>query len=708
MDHEKLLVMDDTRQVWLFAQRNARLIITIAIAMTLVALLLAWVLPVRYQGSSIVMLNAHKMKLTGLEDAGPSIPPDSSTVRSEIDVIKSRSVIDRVIKDLGLAEDRDFVPGPSWTDRFFASEKDKEELENRARRICAEKLQKNLDVANDGRSFTIGINYFDHNAARAAQIANAFADEYLVDQLEVKFDLMQRANAWLAERIENLRTQVSNAEKAVADYKAAHNLEQVKDQTVAQQQLSAVSIQITQASAELSQTQARMKAIKGGTSNGMEASSAVLASPLIQQLKQQEAEVRRKEADLAMRYGDRHPALIDARNELSSIRGKIGEEIHKFDLGLQNDVLVAQAKLDSLNDQLKKLRAENGVGNQAMVTLRQLEREAAASRTLYEGFLNRSKSITEQQEMHMADARIIAHAEIPLKPVFPNPMMFWILGLVLGLVLGFMVALLLEYMDRGFRTLDMIEKVHGVSGLGGTPALNLPARQSIANYVLEKPLSAYSEAIRGIYTSIVFSNVDAKPKVIMITSSLPDEGKTSFAISFARVLAKSGSKVLLIEADMRRPRIQAVLGANKNKIPDLAAVLAQTATFEDALQKDPSGAHVIVSASKTPNPHDLLSSHQMGHLVEKARAKYDVIIIDTPPIMAVADAAAVGKLVDTTVYVVRWAETPRETVGEGLKLAKNYNIRLAGIVMTQIDMREQKSFGYSGYYDDKYKGYYSN
>jgi capsular exopolysaccharide synthesis family protein len=704
MDQEKLLVMADVRQLLLFVHRNLRLMFAITVATTFIALMLAWVLPVHYQATSTLLLESRKLKLTALEDA-PNVPPDSSAVRSEMDIIQSRSVVDRVIKDLNLLDDNDFVKPQSWLHKLLSHSQEDEKINALSR--AAAKLVKNLDVTNDGRSFTIAIRYTDHDATKAEQIANAFADEYLVDQLEVKYDMMQRANAWLSERSESLRNEVSTAEKAVEDYKNTHNLMQVNDETVAQQQYSAVNVQISQANAELSQAEARLKGVKGMSQSDLESSATVLSSPLIQQLKQQEAEVRRKEADLSTRYGDRHPLMIDARNELASIHAKVDEEIHKVISGMQNDVFVAQAKLESLQKEQTRLKAENGVGNEAMVTLRQLEREATVSRNLYEGFLNRSKAVTEQQDLRMADARIIARADKPLKPTFPNTLLFLVMGIALGLMFGFITALLLEYMDRGFRTLDLIEKICGVSGLGSIPALDLSGSQTVAGYVLEKPLSAYAEALRSINTSIVFSNVDAKPKVIMVTSSLPEEGKSVFVGSYARILAKSGSKVLVIDADMRRPRMNDIFSLDKSK-PDLAAVLAQTSDLQSALQKDKSGADVLIAKAKTPNPHDLLASKQMEHLIAQARSAYDTIIIDTPPIMAVADAAIIGKLVDTGVYVVRWAHTPREIVGEGIKLFRNYNLKLAGIVLTQVDMRTQQQYGFSGYYDDKYKGYYSN
>lgn len=717
MDQEKLVVMADMREIWLFAQRNAKFIGLLSASFAVIALMLAFVLPSQYTGTAVVMLDTRKTKVSSVQAVMSDLAPDISTIRSEVDVIGSRSVINRVVSDLNLLADPDFNPyikEGDWFSKLFKdnSEHARKKREEGALAAVGEKLAKRLEVVNDGRSYAITINYHDHNPDKAANIANAFADEYLVDQLEVKFDATQRANTWLQKRMSVLKVEVNNAEKAVEDFKTANNLYSVddeKDLTVTQQQLAAINTQLLEARAERAQAQARLDGVKGLSGEQFETSSAVVTSQLIERLKEQEAEVRRKEADLSTRYGDRHPMIINTRNELQSIHQKIVDEIQKIVSGYQNDVSVADGKVTSLEKELAKVESEMGANNKAMVTLRQLEREAAASRSLYEGFLNRFKEVAEQQDLHVADARIIARAVTPQKPYFPNTFIFLFLGVVLGGIAGTISAVLLEYLDRGFRDLATIEKVCGVSGLGILPEADTGEGQIPTDYVLEKPLSSYSEAIRSIRTAIHFSNVDVAPKVIMITSSLPGEGKTVFSISFARVLAKSGSKVLLIDGDMRRPRVQDLLGLDKTK-PGLAMVLAHDAPFEAALQKDISGADIITSHGKVPNPYDLLASRQMEHVMQMARGSYDVIIIDTPPIMAVSDSAIVAKNADTVVYLVRWASTPREVVAQGIKQLQSYNAKIAGVVLTQVDLDEQKQYGFGdyGYYYGKYKDYYTN
>jgi succinoglycan biosynthesis transport protein ExoP len=714
MDQEKLLLMSDLREVWLFIQRNALLVGVITLGMAVFALVLSLILPPHYAGKAIVMLDPRKSNVTNLESVMSALPADNAAIRSEMDVIQSRAVANRVIDEVNLLRDSKFNPSMSvtgWIGRLFASSKEeaKAKREERDRTSVFLKLERALDVQNDGRSYSIVITYRDRNPERAAQIANSYADQYLVDQLEVKYEASQRATAWLAKRMESLRDEVRVAEKAVEDFKTANNLVNVGDETITQKQLSTINSQLLQARAERSQADARLMSVKNLSDEQLATSSIVLSSPLIQKLREQEAEVRRKEADLSLRYGNRHPKMIDVRNELQGIKDKIGEEILKTTASLQNDLDIAENKTRTLEKEMGNIEIETGTGNQAMVTLRQLQREAAATRSLYEGFLNRSKQIAEQQDMQVADARIIARADVPRKPYFPNMWVFLILGTVLGAVTGFITALILEYLDRGIRALSFIEKNYGVPALGLVPLAETAEGQLPTDYILEKPLSAYAEALRSIRTAIHFSNVDNPPKVMVVTSSLPNEGKTVFAASFARMLAKAGNRILLIDADMRRPRLHSLLSLDKTK-PDLAMVLAGDAPLSQALQKDASGADVIIARTKTPNPQDLLNSRQMEKLLAGVRQDYDMVIIDTPPVMAVSDSALASKLADCTVYVVRWASTPREVVSESLKQFANYNIKLTGVVLTQVDLQQQKQYGYGdyGYYYGHYKNYYAN
>ncbi|MDD5585352.1 MAG: polysaccharide biosynthesis tyrosine autokinase [Alphaproteobacteria bacterium] len=714
MKQDSLLMTDDLRDLWLFLHRKWKLIIQITLGVLWVALMLALFLPARFRAETVIIIDPRKTHATNIEDVVSTLQPNSDAIRSEIDIIMSRAIIDPVIAGQDLAGDPDYRPGPSLMRKVFGyfglGIEDPAKIESEKLSKLANKLLKNLDAENDGRSLSIIVSYRDQVSERAAKIVNAVANEYLNNQLDVKYDAGRRVNMWLEKRMEALRNEVRAKEKAVEDFKSANNLIGSGDETVTQQQLGELNKKLSEARTERFQAEAKLKSISGIERGKLETSSVVLSSDLIQKLRQQEAEVLRKAAEFENRYGPLHPTIINARNELREIRGKIGEEIQKVSQAMKNDFDIAERKVASLESEMANLEGKTGEGNQAMVALRQLQREASASRSLYEGFMERSKQIAEQMSLQKPDARIVAPAAIPLKPYFPDLPIFLALGLALGAVIGFLVAFVLEYMDRGFRSTREIEELYGVTGIGLTPLAEVTEGVLLHDYILEKPLSSYAESVRAIRTAIHFSNVDTPPKVIMITSALPGEGKTFFSASLARVMAMSGTKVVLIEADMRRPVMADMLKLDKKK-PDLAMVLAHDATYDQAIQKDKSGADVIIARDNTPHPQDLLGSKQMQLLIEIMRLKYDMVIIDTPPLMALSDATVIAaKVADTTIFTVRWATTPREVVGECLNKLKGFNVNLAGVVLTQVDLTKQKHYGHGdfGAYYGRYKHYYKD
>jgi succinoglycan biosynthesis transport protein ExoP len=711
---DRMMAMADLRELWLMVCRRRKLIMGCMGAFAVVALLLALVLPNQYRAETMLMLDSRKTNVTDVEAVISGLAPDVTAINSEITIILSRAVLDRVITKLDLLKNPEFnkrLGVMSWLRGVFGDTEAAPEEEVADRTRISKLLRDNLTVSNANRSYSIAIAYSAGDPQIAALVANAFADEYLVDQLEAKYDMTQRANTWLAGRLDNMRDEVQKAERAVEVFKQANNLTGVGEETITQQQLVAINTQLVEAKAEQTQATAKLESVEQiiKSKGNLSAASSVLSSPLIQGLQQQEAEVGRREAEMSMRYGARHPTIINARSELREIRAKIGSEVDKIVQGMRNDADIANAKVENLQKQLAKLEDTTGTGNQAMVQLRQLQREAESSRSLYEGFLNRYKQVAEQQDLQMPDARVIAKAVPPLKPHFPNKTVFLIIGLVAGALVGLLASLIIEYFDQGFRGINEIERLTGVSGIGMVPALTDLGDKGAEDYVLEKPLSAYAEALRTVRTAIHFSNVDTPPKVVMVTSSVPGEGKTTFCVSLARVLSKAGSKVLLIDADLRRPRVHSMLRINK-EAPDLTKVLTGEATASSAIQRDSSGADVIMARGKAPNPQDLLGSKQMQRLLDTLRPQYDVIIIDTPPVMAVADAAMVAAMADTSLYLVRWASTPREVVLQGVKHLAGFHVKLAGIVLTQVDLEQQQGYGYGdyGYYYGRYKDYYTN
>jgi capsular exopolysaccharide synthesis family protein len=336
-----------------------------------------------------------------------------------------------------------------------------------------------------------------------------------------------------------------------------------------------------------------------------------------------------------------------------------------------------------------------------------LQREADADRSLYEDFLNRFKQTSAQEDIQQADASIVSEAMIPVSPSYPKKLPLIGFAFLGSIMIGVFAAFGMERLDVGFRTGEQFEKISQVPVLGLEPALL--SGEPPHDVVVQRPVSSYSESIRSIRTALRYSDVDNPPKVIAVTSSLPDEGKTVFALSLARSVAKSGGKALLIDCDLRRPSI-----AKQFNVDPKQGLLA---FFDDSTDKSKiinidakSGLHFITASSGTPNPQDLLGSKHMKALIDIMRERYDLIVLDTPPVLAVSDALVLSHIVDATIFLVRWAKTPRQVVLGALKSFRTLGGKLAGVVLSRVDMRQHATYGYGdpgyyyGYYG-RYSGY---
>ena len=336
----------------------------------------------------------------------------------------------------------------------------------------------------------------------------------------------------------------------------------------------------------------------------------------------------RQEAELRGLYGERHPRMQELLVEKANIQGKLGVEIGRIASVLQNDVSVAGTRVAALEAQLGGMRDRSTENRGAEVRLRELQRQADTSRSLYEAFLTRSKEMREQQEVTEPDARVVALATPPNGPSTPGAKLFAAGGLVASGLVASLLALLLDRLDRGLRSAREVEASLGLGTLALVPKLDrLKRNQRPYQYLIDKPLSAYTEAIRGIYMALKLTNVDRAPKVILITSALPEEGKTTIAVSLAAFAARSHKRTLLIDLDMRHPSVHSELGWSVSH--GLVEYLSGERPLSDVIQHDlETGLHFVPVGEQVTNPTDLLESERLRALVETARERYDYVIID--------------------------------------------------------------------------------
>lgn len=685
-----------------------------------IALLLLLVMQPQYTASMELGIKTKPDQLVNLDALMDDYLSNDSAITTELDVITSRKIAARVIDKLDLMHNPDFMSSggvfshiiyavkfflfPSHEDQKRAGEADA----NARRTMAVNGFLSHLDVSIKPRSYTIVVQYTASDPVLAARIANEVGQQYLDSQLEDQFDATRRANDWMNTRIAEMQKKVEASELAVKTFREAHNLTEAQGVLLSDQQLSELNSQLILARTQLAEAEAKYGQARKlqNQRGGIESAAEVLDNQLITNLREQEAEVRSNLSDLESRYGPRHPRIITTKNQLRDLQRKINEEIGKIRESLGNNVAVAQARVNTLQEQLEALQNKNSMSSSASVQLAELQRQADAEKTLYESFLSRSKEIA-QMDFVQPNARIISSAEVPMKPSKPRKTMVLALSFILGCGLGGALMLLLEALDSGFRTTSQIESMLGVHAFG--LLAELPHDKDVVHYVVDNPTGSFTEGVRGVRTAMQFANPDNPAKVVLVTSSSPEEGKSIFALSLAQLSAHGGAKVLLVDGDMRRPSLARQLGLKvKQGLPDL---LVGNAKMKDVVVPVPkSNLHVLPNTANTQFAQELLNSPRMKELLDGWRKTYDLIVIDSPPVMAVADAMTLSSLADAVLFIVRWGTTPRVLVSNAIKQLRMCHAPLAGVVLTRVDLEKQQSYGYGdyGYYYGKYKNYYND
>jgi capsular exopolysaccharide synthesis family protein len=560
---------------------------------------------------------------------------------------------------------------------------------------------------------TITVSSWDSKLA--ARIANEVPEAYILDQLESKFEATEKANAWLSEQLQDLEAKVAESERAVEIFREEHGLSETSGRSLLDAQISELNSQLIVARAEQAEVEARLDQINrlleaGG--QGVETLSEVLSSPLIQQLRSQELQATGRISELSVEFGPKHPRMLQAQAELLEIRERIEIEVRKVAAGLENEADFARARVDSLEGSLSEAQGEFGEASQEAVRLRALEREAAANRTLFETFLNRFKETSSTQGMETSDARLLSEAQVPGGPSYPDRRRELLTIVFAGFVGACLLVLGLQFLNPGLRSPEQVQQSLGEYVLGVIP--NVPGRKPLHDYVLAKPKSSLVEALNSLKFSLSLSDPDIDIKALQVTSSVPEEGKTSLALALGRVEAASGRKVILVDGDLRRTRIVRALGLERGHkgLSDLV-VAGETDLSEFIMHDEKGGMDIMpIGTAEYANAGDIFSSHRMRHILEELKSRYDLIVIDTPPVMAVADARIIGRLVDKTLFVVRWDKTPKKVARAALEQLRRYGTDVAGIVLQQVDLKRygRLSHGDSGYYYHygRYGKYYSS
>jgi capsular exopolysaccharide synthesis family protein len=698
------------RQLW----RRRWLIGLGTLAGAALAAAVARSMPPVYVAEARLLVGIQGPRVLDIEAIVADISPDAERVQSEAFIMQSRDIARQVIEQLRLAQDPHFnaelQPDIGGWIRSVAARLPTGALEalralgldvDPPAPLAAEqrdnamiaRLLSRLDVSTLGRSHVLSIKAEAASGGSAAAIANAFARDYLDLQRREKVEAMERVDKFLMGRIGELRDAVRSSDQAVQDYRRLHGLYKSGggNGSVASQQLSELNSQLMVAQSAKMQAAARLQEAQVLSRSGLGSESVpeVLQSPAITMLKQQLAESERRTSQKAASLGANHPEMRNARAETASISARVAGEVAKVVDGLAREARATAARYDAVLQDFEHAKAEMGVVNDKSIELDALERDATVNGHLLQAALNRAKQTMGSADVVQAGGKVISAAVAPGYPAFPPKTLLVILGGVGGLLIAALLGMLLETSDRSFRRADQIE------GLTGMPVLAMVPqgrRRTVAQQVLRDPISPYSEALRRLFVGVELSEAAASPKILLVTSSVPAEGKSVTVASLGRQLASSGKKVLLIDCDWRSPSLHRIFHCSNAK--GLANLLAEDdVLLNECIHRDPeSGVDVVPAGAWEPRFLHLLGSDRMARLLEAFSAEYDLLILDSPPVLVTADSLALCRLVEKVLFVVRWGHTRQEAVLEALKQLLDVQADIAGIALSQVVAKEFRRY----------------
>jgi succinoglycan biosynthesis transport protein ExoP len=712
-----------------FLGRQWRLIALITGLAIIVGAIYIAISPSRYTAQADMIIDTKRVTWTQAEMTSENRQVEDASVESEIETTRSERVAIAVIRRLRLTEDPEFIGAGQGLRRRLISlfmptsepEPSSDELMQRALAT----VKSNLSVTRLGRSYIEQIAYTSLDPNKAANIANAFADAYIEDQLQAKFEATHRASVWLEQRIGELRQQASDAYKAVQDFKSQNGIIIGVDGKLASEvELDQLGIALAKARADTSQARAKLDRISRVLEQRTDKESLNIPDPVvtdalnnavITRLRQQFLDDQSKESEWSARYGSEHQAARNLRAEMAALQRAIWDEISRIAESYKSELQIAKSQEESIDKRMVEVFQQSGSTRQSQVRLRELETAANTYRGIYETFLSRFTQSVQQQSFPSTEARVVTVASPPRGPSSPKIGLTVALAAICGLGLGVMTAFAREQMNRQVHTRAQLESLLGTTCLAVLPAFSKQTavigkrratQDSTAFRQISEvaPFSATAEALRYIKVAI-----DLHPtggKVIGIISALPGEGKTTVATGFAAFVAKSGNRTLLIDADLRNPSMTKALGyANA---PGLLNMVADKSDFCDFVVTDTKFKFDFLPAStriKPSNSSDVLNSPSMKDMLRAAKIDYDYVIVDLPPILPVVDVKAVAHLFDAFLLVVEWGSTSTDEIVKAINTSHILSERLLGAVLNKADEAVMRRF--EGYSDRRYT-YYSN
>jgi capsular exopolysaccharide synthesis family protein len=665
-----------------------------------------------YSAWGSLVIDTKGMNLASVDRTQTGLSSDTSAVDTEVEIIRSRAVAERVARKLQLWNDPEFNPqmAPGMFGMAPAA-KPTANPDKRAIEGATNAVLSRMWVRRSGLTYVVQVGFNSTSPQKAALIANTIMQSYLDYQLDTKLTAVTRANRELGLSLERMRRDAEVAEARVQQYKNAHGLFSAEGSTLAEQEVSTLNQQIAIAKAETAEKRARLNAalaqLRGG-SGGADVGAA-LGSETIKEMRKREAELSVKLAQLQTDFTSEYPEVKRTQSQLTDIRRQMQQEINRIMSNLRAEATAAAGREASLLASRGQAQGGLAANGQAQVGLVALQQRADAAKQIYEAYLNRAKTVAAEGSLQQADASINSRAAVPSAPFSPNMKLGAALAFLAALIAAGVAVLIAEFWDKHLRSRVDVERELGVPFAGVLPdfrsvkpkGLRGPAAEP-AEYLVSHPFSGFAEAFRNLRAFLMISARDEDSKLIAITSAVPREGKSLTSFCLARTLALSGARVALVDCDLRQQGVSKLIGKRDVGIVE---VVQDGVPLAEALVHDAKSNCFVLPAGKSV-PYDLFSNPDTDEVLRQLASQFDYVILDTPPILGVADARILAAKADRVLYIVQWNKTPLRAAQSAVDILQECGANVAGALLTKVNVKGQARYGYSDSSD--YYGYFKN
>ena len=675
----------DLVKLWAAVWRNRLIIATIVVVSLAFGVLSLFLSQPTYRATASIEINNQPIKVLGTEelDQAASSQETDRLLQTEIDILHSGGLAERVMDDLHLASDP----------RFAAPAKKPVSPQVQRQRIVG-KLQSGLDVSLPRNTRVVPVSFDSNDPVLAARIANSYVDNLIASNLQRHFDTSRYSKEFLQNQLELTKGRLEQSERALLDYARSvgivdpnAGLGDTSDTGDNNSQRSLTSANLVDLNQSLATAQNNRIQAEGrwrqAQATPLMSLPDVLTNPAINQMTQKRAELQSQYEEDLQRRKPEHPAVQQEAAAIRELDRQIAALAGSIRDSIRNQYMTAQKQESQLAGAVGQLKGSTLAEQQLGIRYNILKREVTTNRELYNGLLQRYKEVSAEAGVTSNNISIVDRAEAPLLPISPRPLLNLFLATLIGLVISMIVVAALEIFHDGVRAPDEVEGRFGIPLLGHTPLL--PKGETSSDHLLS-PQSQMSEAYQTIRTSVELSTEHGTPQTMMVTSSRAGEGKSTTALAMARDAALGGRKVLLIDGDMRRPSLHKLL--NKSRQPGLSTFLTQQVSAESVvMETDTPGLFFIPAGPKPPNPAELISGGAIKTLLNYLSESYDQIIIDTPPVLGLADAPRFASVVDATMFIIEANRSQRGAIEGALRRLASARAHIIGAVLVKFNAR---------------------